>query len=149
MTQETASATSIISYETRYGVMKEIYFATAERQFSYGKWLLASLLTVHAGSLLAISQAGEKTAKLYQACGPLLIYGVASTLICGGLAWINFSVAANVYVKAMNDLRHAQEPNPTKLTRLLAGLTLWVTPLVACLSLGLFLFAAIRATSIL
>ena len=73
------------SPENRYAFLKEQFFATAEKQYSYGKWVLASLLAVHAGSLVAISQAGEATKPLYQACGPLLIYGVGTTLTAGGL----------------------------------------------------------------
>ncbi|MDW9699286.1 hypothetical protein GOB04_17750 [Sinorhizobium meliloti] len=138
-----------ISLETRYQVAKEMYFATAERQYSYGKWLLASLLTVHAGSLLAISQAGDAAPRLYQACGPLLIYGVAVTLIAGGLGWINFSVVANAYAFVMKDLREGREPSPTKFKRIIAAATFRITPLVAMASLGLFLVAAIRATAIL
>ncbi|WP_210214138.1 hypothetical protein, partial [Mesorhizobium sp. M2A.F.Ca.ET.037.01.1.1] len=60
----------IIPIETRYQAQKEMLFGALERQYEYGKWLLASLLAVHAGSLLAISQAGEARARLYQACGP-------------------------------------------------------------------------------
>lgn len=138
-----------ISLETRYQVAKEMYFATAERQYAYGKWLLASLLTVHAGSLLAISQAGDAAPRLYQACGPLLIYGVAVTLIAGGLAWINFSVVANVYAYTMKDIREGRDPTPTKVKKLLVMFTFWVTPIVATGSLGLFLAAAIRATTVL
>lgn len=140
---------SIVSMETRYLVMKEMYFAVAERQYSYGMWLLASLLAVHGGSLLAISQAGELTPRLYQACGPLLIYGLAVTLFAGGMAWINFSVATNVYAYAMKDLREGREPNPTRLKQFVAGATFWTTPTIAIGSLGLFILAAIRATEVL
>ncbi|PDT80065.1 hypothetical protein CO676_29910 [Sinorhizobium sp. BJ1] len=126
-----------------------MYFATAERQYSYGKWLLASLLAVHAGSLVAISQAEDAAPRLYQACGPLLIYGVAVTLISGGLGWINFSVAANVYAFAMKDLREGRDPSPTALKKVLVNFTFWFTPLVAMASLILFIIAAIRATTVL
>ncbi|NML73089.1 hypothetical protein HHL25_03010 [Rhizobium sp. S-51] len=138
-----------ISLEARYATAKEMYFAVAERQYAYGKWLLASLLTVHAGSLLAISQAGDAAKRLYQACGPLLIYGVAITLIAGGLAWINFSVVARAYATSMVELAKGRDPRPTKLQRLLVGATFWITPLVATVSLVLFIAAAIKATAIL
>lgn len=72
--------------EVRYQTLKEVALSTGNKQFEYGKWLLASLLAVHGGSLLAISQAGEFTGPLYQACGSLLIAGVATALISGGIA---------------------------------------------------------------
>ena len=138
-----------IALEARYAMAKELYFTAAERQYAYGKWLLASLLTVHAGSLLAISQAGDAAKRLYQACGPLLIYGVAITLIAGGLAWINFSVVARAYGTLMIELGKGRDSRPTKLQRLLAGATFWITPLVATVSLVLFIAAAIKAAAIL
>jgi hypothetical protein len=126
-----------------------MYFGAMEKQYSYGKWLLASLLAVHAGSLLAISQAGDARTALYQACGPLLIYGLAVTLVAGGLAWINFSAVANVYAFSMRDLREGREPTPTRVKKVLVSVTFWVTPIVATTSLILFITAAIRAAAVL
>lgn len=140
---------SLITVETRYQAQKELLFGALERQYEYGKWVLASLLAVHAGSLLAISQAGPATARLYQACGPLLIYGVATTLIAGGLAWINFSVIANVYAGFLKDIRDGDEPKLTGRRKWLAKLTFWITPLVAIGSLVLFLIAAVRAANVI
>ena len=146
---ETAKPTSIIPFETRYQAQKELLLAVLERQFQYGKWVLSSLLTVHAGSLLAISQAGSATARLYQACGPLLIYGVATTLVAGGLAYINFSFAANVYNDALHDIRHGKEPTRKRWKGGVTDLTLYLTPLVAIGSLALFIAAAARAVSVI
>ncbi|RWL45319.1 MAG: hypothetical protein EOR60_15375 [Mesorhizobium sp.] len=146
---ETAKQTSIIPFETRYQAQKELLLAVLERQFQYGKWVLSSLLTVQAGSLLAISQAGSATARLYQACGPLLIYGVATTLVAGGLAYINFSFAANVYNDFLHDIRHGREPVRRRWKGLVTDLTLYLTPLVAIGSLALFIAAAARAVSVI
>jgi hypothetical protein len=140
---------SVISLEIRYQTHKELFLAAQGKQFDYGKWLLASLLAVHGGSLLAISQAGDAKVKLYQACGPLLIYGLAVTLVAGGLTWINFTAVANVYGHALKDLRFGLEPNPTPLKRFIVGLTFWVTPAVAIASLTLFVVAAVKAANVL
>ncbi|WP_143149258.1 hypothetical protein [Hyphomicrobium sp. CS1BSMeth3] len=147
-TSTTPESRQIIPLETRYQTSKEMLLAVLERQYSYGRWLLASLLTVHAGSLLAISQAGSVKEALYKSCGPLLIYGVAATLTAGGLAWVNYSVIANACAFAMKDLRDGREPTPTTLKKVLAGLTFWVTPFVASVSLGLFIAAAWRAMDV-
>jgi hypothetical protein len=140
---------SLNSPENRYEVLKELYFTTTERQYAYGKWVLGSLLTVHAGSLLAISQAGEATKRLYQACGPHLIYGVGLTLVAGGLAWINYTVAAVIYGRLVGDLRDGQELAIPKWGSWTINLTLYGTPFVAIASLVLFFLAAGRATAIL
>ncbi|AZO47116.1 MAG: hypothetical protein EOS54_04540 [Mesorhizobium sp.] len=140
---------SIIPFETRYQTQKELLLAVLERQFQYGKWVLSSLLTVHAGSLLAISQAGSATARLYQACGPLLIYGVATTLAAGGLAYVNFSFAANLYNDYLRDIRHGKEPVKKGWKSVVVNLTLYLTPLVAIASLTLFFAAAVRAVSVI
>ena len=138
-----------LSSEARFAFYKEAYFATAERQFQYGKWVLASLLTVHAGSLLAISQAGSKTGALYAACGPLLIYGVGISLIAGGMAWFNFTVAMNVYALILVHIRENKEYKVSRKVRVTMGITVWGTPLIAAIALGLFFLAAARATNIL
>jgi hypothetical protein len=137
------------SPEAKYAIFKELYFTTTEKQYSYGKWVLASLLTVHAGSLLAISQAGDATKRLYQACGPLLIYGVGLTLIAGGLAWINYTAAAAVYGRLVKGLREGNDFEIPGWVRFIVNLTLFGTPFIAIASLVLFFIAAGRATSIL
>lgn len=138
-----------VSLEARYLLAKELYLTSAERQYSYGKWVLASLLTVHGGSLLAISQAGEATVRLYQACGPLLIYGLAVTLIAGGLAWINFSFATNVYAHAIKDLLEGRSPDAQKVNAVAVSVTFWLTPFLVIAALVLFVIAAVRATAVL
>lgn len=147
---ETPSPTApLIPVETRYQAQKELLFIALEKQYEYGKWLLASLLAVPAGSLLAISQAGAARAPLYHSCGPLLIYGVATTLIAGGLAWINFTIVANVYAGFLKDIREGREPTLKGGKRVVARVTLWITPLAAIVSLVLFLIAAVRAANVI
>lgn len=120
--QPTVEAQSFISMETRYQTQKELFFTTLGKQFDYGKWLLASLLAVHGGSLIAISEAGDAKGKLYHACGPLLIYGLAVTLVAGGLTWINFTAVANVYGNGLIDFRLGREPNPLRYKKIIIGL---------------------------
>ncbi|MQW88563.1 hypothetical protein [Sinorhizobium saheli] len=143
------STTALVAPEIRFQFYKDVYLAAVDRQFQYGKWVLASLLAVHAGSLVAISQAGLKTAALYAACGPLLIYGVGTTLVAGGLAWINFSTAMHVYAQHLKDIRDGKETAVSRLARAVVAFTLWGTPFVAALSLVLFFVAAARATDVL
>lgn len=139
----------LIDVEVRYALGKELYFSAFEKQFSYGQWVLASLLAVHAGSLLAISQAGEATKALYQACGPFLIYGVGITLVAGGMAWLNYTVAMVVYANLVKSIRDGSDAPVGKISQALVKLTLWGTPIVAIASLVLFFLAANRATTIL
>ena len=139
----------LLSDDANVALYKELYLSASEKQFSYGKWLLASLLAVHAGSLLAISQAGKWTEALYVSCGPLLIFGVGASLFSGGLAWVNFTTAMNVYARCLKASRRGEEHKPSIFTKAVIYMTLYGTPVVATLSLLLFLVAAFRATQVL
>ncbi|TQX88456.1 MULTISPECIES: hypothetical protein [unclassified Rhizobium] len=135
--------------ETLFSLYKEMLIETSKHQFEYGKWLLASLLAVHGGSLLAISQAGEAKQRLYQACGPYLIYGLASALLSGGLAWINFTAVHAIYFNFVHQVAEGRPAEAGKKAAWFSNVTFWLTPIVVAASLGLFLYAAFKATSIL
>jgi hypothetical protein len=144
-----ATAAVPISWDKRYDTAKELFFATLVRQFEYGKWVLASLLAVHAGSLIAIAQAGDKKSLLYQACGEQLIYGLSTALVAGGFAWVNFTVASNVYGHRVFALRKGEEPKEAAWkTRVVNG-TMYLAVFAAIGSLVLFLIAATRVTEVL
>ena len=68
-------------------------------QADYGKWMLASLLAVNGGGLIAISQAGGHAPKLFEASGLFLFMGAIFALVGGGLTWLNFTYAASSYLQ--------------------------------------------------
>ncbi|MBO6717904.1 MAG: hypothetical protein JJ913_08115 [Rhizobiaceae bacterium] len=130
-------------------IKKELFLATLQRQFDYGKWVLASLLAAHLGGLLVISQAGERSGALFAASGQILVYGLGLALVAGGLAWINFSVASVAY---WNMLRASFDGEPDyevpNLVAWTVKLTLFGSPIVAITSLAAFFWAAHRALAV-
>jgi len=138
-----------ISWDKRFDLSKELFLATLSRQFEYGKWVLASLLAVHAGSLIAIAQAGDKRVALFQSCGSLLIYGPSCALVAGGFAWVNFTIASNVYGNRMVSLRKGEEPEDAGWKVVAVPLTMYLSVGAALGSLVYFLVAAARAANVL
>lgn len=128
--------------EHLFGLHKDLLIAALQKQFDYGKWLLASLLAVHLGALLVISQAGEASKGLFEAAGAYLIYGVAAALVSGGFAWINFSAASIVYAQRLQAFIDGRKHKPSPLSWLVVGTTFIATPIVVIISLALFFFAA-------
>lgn len=147
--QEKAGRISALTNDARFGLFKDLYFSAAQRQFEYGKWVLASLLAVHAGSLVAISQAGEKAGALYVASGPTLIVGIAITLTAGGMAWLNFSLAMHFYAKCLINLRDGNEIRVSSWLKFFVAATLWGTPLLGAASLAAFFIAATSSIQVL
>lgn len=124
---------------------RDCFFEAYSNQAQYGRWILASLLAVHGGGLFAISQAGSASERLFIASGPYLLWGIASALVCGGMAWINFSVAMNVYAMAMRSAGEGKQMQPKGIAVWIVQATLWGTPLLAIGSLVLFIMASVRA----
>lgn len=141
----TGASQTAIPDDRLFDLRKEQMTSSMQRQYEYGKWLLASLLAAHLGSLLAISQAEQAAAKLFAAAGFYLIMGVGTALCAGGLAWINFTVAAVVYYKLLESLVTG-EPRPvTTAVRITIGITLFGAAMCVAASLMLFFVAATTA----
>jgi len=144
-----AEPTPVIPFDLLFGLRKDLFTGALQKQYEYGKWLLASLLAVHLGSLLVISQAKDAAAPLFQASGSFLIYGVATALFSGGMAWINFSVVSAVYFNKLNALVSGIEYDPSKKAIWAVRITFYGAPAIAFGSLLLFFFAAHTAIEVL
>jgi cytochrome bd-type quinol oxidase subunit 2 len=138
-----------IDFAARYQTTKEILLQARSHQFEYGKWLLASMLAVHGGSLVAISQAGDVREKLYEASGPFLIYGLAASMLAGGTAWFNFTFASQAYSRWLADLRQRREPETPKRLSVAVNWSMYLAIIFAVLSLALFVTAALSAAKVL
>lgn len=147
-TRADVSGTDAIDFSARENLYKELYFEAFNNQAQYGRWILASLLAVNGGSLIAVANAGEAARPLFRACGEYLVWGLALALICGGLAWINFSCAMTLYGEAMLLAEKGEKLIVSRTKRWTIGITLWGTPALACMSLGFFLAAGYAALSI-
>lgn len=66
-------------------------------QLDLGKWMLASLLVVNGGALVAIANADEVAGKLFEAGGAWFVAGMVAALISGFFGWANAAIAAEMY----------------------------------------------------
>jgi hypothetical protein len=126
--------------------MKEVLLHARETQAAYGRWLLASLLAVHTGAILAITQAGTLSYRLFAASGQYLVWGIVVTLIAGGLTWINFSASVHFLNDSLNGLRLGKEPERKGVAFLIGQGTFYAVPAVA---LGSLVLAGVAAHSAL
>jgi hypothetical protein len=132
-----------------FALHRELLVSSLQRQFDYGKWVLASLLAAHLGGLFLLSQADDKRGHLFEFAGPWLIFGAGAALLSGALAWVNFSVVAYVYSRVVISHLGGTTYKPTRTTRFATTGTLVVSPTVAAASLVMFLVAAFKALSVL
>lgn len=85
----------------QYETFKTYRDITFQNHVGYAKWLLASLLAVHGGSIYAISSIRESVRPeqldaLVTGAGWNLI-GIGMTLLTGFCAWLNFQIAWVTY----------------------------------------------------
>lgn len=128
---------------------KQLLPGVLQRQFEYGKWLLASLLAVHLGSLLVISQSGDLAPRLFQASGESLIYGVSAALMCGALGWLNFTFVAYAQAQTVIALMKERNYEPGRPLRWIVKGTLFGAPVLGVASLSLFIYSARQALDVL
>jgi hypothetical protein len=122
---------------------RDLFFEAFSNQAQYGRWILASLLAVHAGALLAITQSGDAAGALFVASGRYLLCGLSIALFCGGLAWINFTASMRFYSAAFGSyIQGRDDIKPSKAVRVVIAVTIYGTPLAAVCSLAMFMLAA-------
>lgn len=138
-----------ISHELEYETFRAKSLAMDERQFLYGKWVLTSCITLNGGSLVAITQAGDKASSLYQASGLYLIIGLALAVIAGAIAWINFSIASVIWQSASTSYARNTAYEMGKGSKWAMIVTLYIAALLGLASIGMFSVAACKSISIL
>lgn len=83
-----------------------------QAQIDYGKWLIASLLLVHGGSIFAIAQLGKDGVQLFLASGPWFVAGIMFALLAGMFTWFNFNFAINAYNQGWVAVVNRSDPRP-------------------------------------
>lgn len=89
-----------------YVEIKENRQAAMQGHIGYGKWLIGSLLALHAGSiyvlmnLRTVLDPGEHGALVSAAS--LNVFGIASIIVAGFCAWLNFQIAEQRYIAWLN-----------------------------------------------
>lgn len=86
--------------------MGDLRAASQRNHVDYGRWLIASLLAVHGGSIYAISGIWNGNHKLPPAAAPDLmagvgwnLFGIGFILVAAFLAWLNFQFAEHSYFR--------------------------------------------------
>jgi hypothetical protein len=73
--------------------VKELHKSSLEQANALSRWIMASLLLVNGGALVAISDAAEKHGAVADAAS-YFIWGVILAIFCGIAAWFNFNLIA-------------------------------------------------------
>ncbi|MEX3008376.1 hypothetical protein [Hoeflea sp. TYP-13] len=68
----------------------------------YARWLLAALLAVNGGALVAISQLGEISGEAFKAGGFWFLAGLMSAIASGFCSWINLQLLAAGFDRWIN-----------------------------------------------
>lgn len=81
---------------TLYSQLREERRAALGYQFDLGKWLIASLLIINGGALIAIGQrvSSDPTSL---AAAPWFVGGIVLGMLCGLTTWVNASLLAGFY----------------------------------------------------
>lgn len=75
---------------------------STEAHIGYGKWLIASMLLIHGGALVAISQLGERAGPVFASAGLWFLVGLLLAIAAGFFAWVNFQIAEREYANLAN-----------------------------------------------
>lgn len=121
-------------------------------QLDLGKWMLGSLLVVNGGALVAIANADEAAAKLFAAGGIWFVAGLIAALLSGLFAWLNASVAADVYDDIANPwvlVSRASWPVVSRRASKAITATTILSFVAGFVSLGLFAGGAMASGSVL
>lgn len=111
------------------------------------KWLLASLLVVNGGSLIALLNSPDRVVLVPQA-GPWFAIGVGASIGAGFLAWLNASLNADVFEDLIDPLIAVDPKHFTPITRA-KSIGLYVTNFGTILvGIGSLAFAAGGAESV-
>jgi hypothetical protein len=70
---------------------------THRSQFDYGKWLIASLLAVHVGSVFLMTQAGKCAIPIFFHAAHWNFFGIVMAILSGFFAFVNYQCLATIY----------------------------------------------------
>ncbi len=88
----------------RYEQLQENRRAASQLQGEYGRWLVASLLLVHGGSILLLAQSQEMVRLVLPSVFWWHVAGLLLALTSGFLAWMNWGYHMILYDKVQPDM---------------------------------------------
>jgi hypothetical protein len=119
-----------------------------EIQSEYGRWLLASMLAAHTGGLIAITQTGAMAHELFSASGQFLIWGIITTMLSGGLTWLNYTGSFVIYKKFSDQLRDGKPLEAGRFSVWMTVGTFFLSPFVLTVSFVLLALAGLSALDV-
>lgn len=140
-----------------YAGIKDDRRAAMQGHIGYGKWLIGSLLTLHAGTIYVLMNLRatidpSDNAALVTAAS-LNVFGIASIIVAGFCAWLNFQISEQRFIRWQNpamlyrrdhwptDPETKYDPiNATLYLAAAAGVMSWLTLIMAAAEI----FAALR-----
>lgn len=72
-----------------FDLVVERHDKVLDYQFGLGRWIMASLVVVNGGALLALLNAADKYPGAMMAAGPVFVVGLVLALLGGSVAWLN------------------------------------------------------------
>jgi xanthine/uracil permease len=131
------------STKDRLDLVKDLISKAYLCQVDYGRWVLASLITVHGGAIFAIIQNSDKLPNdVMAACIPPLVAGLLLAILTGAFAWINYTIAARGYVRVLLSFMNGEPSDPSWRVQLAANLTMGLAVLTTVASTACFGIAA-------
>lgn len=139
-----------------YETLKHYRENARQGHVEYGKWLIASLLAVHGGSIYALNslRAAVRTDQIggLITCATWHLTGIFLILLSGFFAWLNFQFAeiqfAN-WAKPIMVFRTDEWPQAIKKKTNPVGMTLYAAAACGLLSGLCFLFSAVDVVAVL
>jgi hypothetical protein len=128
--------------------LKDMTAKAYDSQVGYGRWVLATLITLHGGSLFLISQSGPQASSLLKACALPLIIGLFTTVLTGALAWINYTLATSIYTDMWSRLQRGRTYEPGY-TVIVAKAAMYAAIGAVVVSLLAFVFASYEALCVI
>lgn len=90
--------------------IRNYHSKTTDAHIGFGRWLLAVLVTVNGGTLVAITQAGDLSVPLLLSAGSWLGWGLVLPIIAGFFGWLNWHYMEASYAEYIIDPSWVKSP---------------------------------------
>lgn len=135
-----------------YQLNRALQVAARQGHMEYGKWLIASVLAIHGGSLYSISSLrtdfkGQPGAVYLLNAACWNVSGIVLIIFTAFLAWLNFQFAEQIHFKRANPAKVYKTDEEDPVGRFLRGSiygTLWGAALLGIASIGFFILSVIN-----
>jgi hypothetical protein len=123
--------------------LMEIHF---NAQIEWGKWIVASLLFIHGGALVAIVQSEGHAIEMMNAGGIWFVWGLVAALGTGVITWANWTYLTSVYQDWANPNAIVDDASWPALSKWgwFVRVTFWAAILIGIASVGFLIYGALQ-----